>query len=1679
MHWKKLCAIFLTITVIVCTQSVFIPQDQCIVANAAEYYIPDPLVSSYIKRAEEHLAEIESDFAIAASGQAGLLAKLDDIQRYGMTLYYFDYYRSSLNLQGVTDTNSEIKFYTDKFIGMCKIFDSNFGDKSTSYTALKLGVAEDNCNTDKTLRKTIKGLCTNTIPTYLSTLLQDTKNASSSLDITKTTANYGVFLSNICMVLNNMEDMSDDLTNISPFLSQVDVTNTIDFDTKLNTSKAYASLRADYANLLDIGNDVLQMTGTTSVLSIDTSIGYVANMANVTENSGNIIIPNNVQLSQAYLAILSAGSTYVPFSSYVGDSSFISALKSLVSDPTSVDPLVNFYDDTKSFRKPLYRRALSNEGVPTGKAELITVSEFLADIESGAEAALVTVSGKFTYDTNNNYWVYADTYSTNNDNETITNRTESESFVDSANESLESDGLTPEEASGAIEEVHGDLGKIQKTVGANDAGELLYVAYQSSESSTTATYEFSMSSSKCTLTYDKGNGDAPISKSELFVIQKPGTAILSIENDLDVPVSMRFTNDPDFVDFCNQSNGSYNDTVTNLINNATKFNVGPISNVSTAIDAIKNLFSNDSSEDTGMLPNIKVHAAEVEIDNTTIDLEDPSDDVTVGGENGTGDKENSTGDGEGGTVTTTTTVNVVDTVDTTIDTSQLSGMSIASKDVVGLMADRTITSEDKISEPIMLYGAKHARATDNLTTILMRNILKGTVGYDNLYNESNDYLYVNAYGDILTDDGMIILPGIANPIMYADSAKYNPYTAAFMNYYPTVLDNTNFFQVSAERDIGKMIILNKTSEILEDGSIDPDSLVTNKANIISSICDIKTSAPLTVPEFETTFYFNEVDQQQLLGYTRLIFGDSATWSAYATGMYAFTPLLIKSQLSSGGVPVFPYNADDDRNYKEGNAGDNLKPYSCAEIIAQNMFHFLVTDSSGQQTNLSRLNDNYIVYYFCVSNLNGTSNPLAYANDDTYSYDRYVNDTENRSESSLLELSRRLVRSLGHLDQIIGIKTSAQSSILGPTFAFIKKNWFMSFMLLIVILLFGFARIRHDGFQTIVLLTACVGFSYLFVYVLPTYLPLAYNSAINNISESLAYQILAVKTENNDINQVNSVALDESGNYAFNTSSLNLYRVGTEDLSDFYNGLGITETDVVGGRSYIINQEAGLFVEGDIIKINTDILFDTLEITGSMDATSSNYYLSSNKTVSNNVDYYTPYYSFVKLFIGKLNSLTEVYAIPRSVTKYSENVLKDNYLVYSYVNSMPFLTPGIYDSYTPEDLAILSSEELSLILEREKELSDILTQTFGDENTAADWLGIADFFYNLDYDYRQTLWAQTMYDCGYYYHDSETDTDWVPNEEKINDLCNYVNRQVKHFVFNMEDQIGALSDDTMIKIITLRELTAFTQYISEMGHWLYPYSLNYSEMNMLDVLNCILVDDYYTFVSKQLDVCSYVLDKYGWMHLILFDALVIFLFVVCTVVHFVVPVMYLLLGILLIIKILSNSDIKVPVKGYFKCTIITMLCSTLLCIGIVLTSKWNDSVLCLYFLTAIVLLTATVLTTILSSLIGNIADFGNTALNAKLESIQSTFNKYSNRTATTTILTGSMNKIRGAAKNTRAEISDLVSKYSNDRSVDDFYDDSPQAYDYYSDPRFNGYDEDDYDYFIEPEVIYSNQEDYQL
>lgn len=1702
MHNKKFRIFATSLMLAVCMQTVFTSVSPTTVFAAD--YLPESLTDSYTTKATDYFKEIYDDFNQASSGQSGLLSKLDDIQQYAMVVYYLEIYQSNLNIQGCTVDGSELHEAVQDLAAMCDRFNKSYDKDSSSFKRLKLDLSDKVIANDSNLKTAIKKMCTIAIPDYTAKILKDVKSKSEGKAQDKILSSYGVLLSNVCSLLDNMDDMADNLTNISPYKSVSDLGNPIDFNTKLDLKSAYATLRKTYESELSVGEDVLSMQSSSSVISIDKSLEFVANMANVTAQDGNIVIPDGVQLSQAYLAILSAGATYVPFSSYMGESSFMSALKSLVEDDTAVQDLVDFYDDTKSFRKPLYHRNLSNEGVPTGKAELITVKDFLSEIEKGSEGALVTMAGKFTYDTKNNYWVYADTYSTNQDEDDANNPADDEDYSSNADDSLSTQEVSSKQATDAIEENkssnNGQSTKVVRSSKSNASGSQVTIVLSSDSYKAiyvlaplkanvtvenTAKKEKAVSESVNLL--PKNAGGVLVDTDGYF-----GTYIKQVESELKIPDNYKLSNDVDAKEYLKTQSI---DKKTNLkalkklassikVNgfsqgasakpfNSKKFNLASLLapetvKATTVQDSVENQNTNTSGEASG-----EQQASQ----NTGSSGDQQSSQESTQQSTQQSSQESTQ---ESTQQSTENQVTLTQETSTSISTSEVQGMSVSGKDVPGIMSDKTITSEDKMSEPILLYGAKHARATDNITTLLLRNIIKGTVGCKDKYPDSNDYLYVNAYGDILTDDGMIILPGIANPIFYNQKSKYNPYTAAFMNYYPTVLENTNFFQVATENDIGKMVILNDSAELKKDGSIDPKSLITNKAATITTVNDIKSTAPISMPEMETTFYYNKIEKKGLLGYDRLIFGDSSTWNKDGTNMYSYTPLLIKSQLSSGGIPIFPYNVADDRDSKEGVQGDSADSYSCAQLIAQDMFHYLTVDSSGASTNLGYLNDNYIVYYFCISNLNGTSNPLAYANADTYAYDRYVKDTETRKESTLLQVSKKILKSLGNVNQVIGIKTSSEDSILGPAFAFVKEHWLMCFMLLIVILLFGFARVRRDAFQSLILLGACVGFAYAFVYIIPNYLPLVYNSIINNVSENLAYETMAVKAETNDIKKTDVVAVsDDTGNYKNDTSSLTLYRVSSNKLQDFYNGLGITEADVVGGKTYVINQESGLYVEGDKIKINTDVLFKTLEISGSFDADTSNYFLEANKIVSNNVDYYTPYYDFVNHLIDKLNDLTTVYSIPRTMTKYSDDVLKDNYLVYSYTNSMPFLTPGVYDAYTPEDKSILTKEDIQTLLDNQKEVSDLLLQTFGDKDRASDWLGITDFFYNLDPEYQNTVWAQTMYDTGYYYYDSKNNTDWIPNKEKINDLCSYINSQTKKFVYSMSEQIGTLSDDVMIKIITLRELTAFTQYVSDVGHWLYPFSLNYQEMTLNDVMSSVLVSDYYTYVGQNLDICSYVLVEYGWFHLILFDALVILLFVICTVVHFAVPLMYLLLGILLVIKLVTNNDIKVPIKGYLKCTLLTMLCSTFLCAGIVLTNKLHNSVICIYFLIFVLIVIATILVTILTSLITNIADFGDTSLKAKVDGISNSFNKYRNsaRSTTTNIFTSAANRFKRNNEPHDDSLHRIVNKYNNNRSVDDFYDDS--VYDSYQEgPDYNRYDpEDDLSYLKEPKVTRSDDNDF--
>lgn len=1400
-------------------------------------------------------------------GQYGLLYKLEILGEYAMYLCYLAEYQDSLGVAG----SGELDYYAKDFVDKCVNFDAVYSNDSKKYVKAETGVRSKHMKDAANIKKQAKKMCSKTIPDYLQALLQDVKDGSEGMDGTEMQNSYGVLLSHVYGCIQELRDTEDDVTSFSPFADKR-CKKHVDFDSVIKMKDSLAELEKDFAKLVNLGRKVAEVLGQDVIINVDTDKSFPENMANVVESdSGDIIVPEGVKLSLAYLATLAASAVYTPLESYVGDSVFKAALRSLVTDELAVDALIDFYDDTKDYRKPLYKREINVSGNPTGKAELLTVHDFFSDVMEGNTGALVTVQGKLLYDASNNYWVYSDTYKANDMTGTTNASFSDEGYNENVDSVLENAAGFPVVDDGVSPDDSGNSDGSNGSGGSDGPG---------------------------------GSGDS----------DGPSGSPVDSRTDLE-----------------------------SLVQSMPTLSLGNDS------------WLNSLKESFGV---ITAHAIAI---------------------NGTGDTDTGNTDTKPDTVGSDTTIDDSSISVTTVESSKtqtVSGMGTADAIDAAVMADAVITSEDRMSEPVLLYGTKYSRSVDNLTTLIMRNVLIGTVNYDQIAPDSNDYLYMNAYGDIVTDENLVIFPGSVNPLIYGPGQKYNPFSVAFMNYYPMVLQNTGYFQVSSENDIGKYMIFDSDNTL--EG-------VQNAASEITTSIDVKATAPIQLPEFYTDFVFNHVESEKVLSYQRMIFGTSENWAEGLSKMYQYTPLIISNQLNNAGVSVFPYVADEDANPSSDVTTSVIDPYSVASLIAQNMYACFAQSDSGSTENQAKLSDNYLVYYFIISNLNGTTNPAAFASNDAFAYDRYTSDSATRKEQSVLQTSKDLLEKITSVSGVIGIKNSYQSKILGPLFAYMKEYAAFVFIVVLIILMYAFLRVKRDGFQVLVLFSASLLFFYAFIYLLPVYVPMVYNAVINNLAENFTYEMLGVKTEYNDAsdNDVNNV--DSDGNYVMNTSSLTLYRVATWDQKELYGSSGISEEDVVGGRTYIVNQEAGLFIEGDSLKVNSDILFDTLKIKGAIDESSLQYHLASYKTVSNNVDYYIPYYEIVDSFIGNLNRLSDVYCIPRKTSKYANGKVKDNYLVYSFVNSSPFLTPGHYDLVIPEDHSTWTEEELEYYTKNSAILSDALQNTFGEEDQATDWLGVSGFLYNLSDAHKQTLWANTLKDNGYY------NWDWTVNTEKMDKLVTYVNYQAKRFVYSMEGQIGSLSDDVMIKLISLRALVAFTQYGSEIGHWMYPFSLNYEELTIGDILNCIFTDDFKVFVANDMNVCDYMLYNNGMFHLIMFDCVALLLFLVCSAVDILVPAMYLLLCAILIVKLVTGNDLKVPVKGYLKCTFVIMLCSTFVCVGVIAVRKLNGSVIGIYAMLLILLCIVYFLFSIISAVILNVSDFGNTAINARISAKMDSIN----------------------------------------------------------------------------------------
>lgn len=918
------------------------------------------------------------------------------------------------------------------------------------------------------------------------------------------------------------------------------------------------------------------------------------------------------------------------------------------------------------------------------------------------------------------------------------------------------------------------------------------------------------------------------------------------------------------------------------------------------------------------------------------------------------------------------------------------------------------TDESKLTQPLLFYGTRYSRAVDNATTMILNNIIKNAKNLSSIKNKSTRYLYVNIYGDIVTDDNLVILPGIANPLLYKEESDYNPYSVAFVNNYPNVLVKSTSLKFTSNNDIGKYLLMAATKDKdVKDAEI--------KGYLIDSNETVKSTNTISFPNIFTKFYANTTDSIDIYSANRYVIGDVIEWKNGP--LYEWSLVVIMKTPTANNNIIFPYVPSEDLSYE------------VAQVIAANMFTYLALDqATNSYSTANRLADNYIAHNFIFNGLNGTNNPLGYAKNQLLEYEQYVNNSLERFSSQIKDLSTNLLSKIKDVDGVLGLKSSYVDPILGSVFQYVR-DLFIPFMFICALLfLVAFLKMKRDLFETSLLTVFSLGILYLFIYLFPIYLPMVYNMGLNNICENLSYKILGINTEINDTIDTNIAQINSEGDFKFDTTSLTLYRVGFNEIGQLAADLGVEENELSGGKRVIIDQESGLFAEGDSIKINTDILFKTLPIEGSFDDDDSDgvYTVKATKTVSNNLDYYTPYYQLVDIFINRLNTLANIYQIPRKTTVYANNKNKDNYLVYSFVNSDVFLMPG---DYTDTNLyeTTMSDEELQEYYNQNKVIAMQLEENFGKTD---DFLGLTELLYNLTEEEKGTLWANTMRENGYY------NDNWEPDVERINKVISYVNLHTKKFIFDLEDQVGKLSDSTMIKLICLRALVALTQETSEYGHWWYPFSINYEEMSLGDIVQCIYTNDYSKYINLDMDVVNYIGNELGWFHLIIFDIVIVLMFIIVNVIKILVPVLYLLLGFAIIFKLFTRDDIKLPLKGFLKSNILVMTVFTLFGVSLVISSNMNGSTFSLYITLFVCLIVLYILFMVFTSLIYNITDLGNSQINVRISKLldKLPFGNSIRNIHVNNLVHNNSSKTKSERKSYR----ERFSKYSQDASVEDRY-----------------------------------------
>lgn len=982
--------------------------------------------------------------------------------------------------------------------------------------------------------------------------------------------------------------------------------------------------------------------------------------------------------------------------------------------------------------------------------------------------------------------------------------------------------------------------------------------------------------------------------------------------------------------------------------------------------------------------------------------------------------------------------------------SETSGPKMEDDEVGEYTLTTKITDERILTNPVFVYGDQTQKATMN--KVLMTNILRDSRVAESIENASGRLLYVNPFGDIVLDDDTVVVPGAANATYYSDEegTVYNPNTAAFMNSYPTAALNNKYFTVN-DRQESKYIVGMEASwlkfganegitpwqdeerkeadaktELLQD-SVGP-MLTSDRKSVAYIIGENKTSIKTTQKgdncmPIEMGMYYSGSEKI----YTLRAFDFEFKWqlegfaSGFRTALQNLVFLVPDTNLAIDygmNGALFPLTQSEGDNY--------LK--ICA-FIAKRYFDSMTINEDGERTFYTgRLNADYITDLFEVT-ISGTSNIAGYTKNVAKEYNELSGS--KRGESAVASLTQKVLSQVGSFTGIIGVRNAYQDSIFGKFLYSAKEYMIYILVVVTVYIITTVARRRNNFIYAGYTWVKSMSLTLVALTIVPVWLPIFVNGLINNTSDDLGYRALYMKQERYSNPYAETTGIDENGRFSLSGSSINLYRIPSWEMGAFCEEHGIHEYEVMSGQAYVLDDNTGLFIEGDTIKMNLERLFAGISITGKYTSGENgvnSYTLSSKKNVRDSLDYYNGYHFIIDNFIDQLNKMSEVYNIPPSQLHYPGGIYKDSFIVDAYVRSDLFLNGGNLDKLNEQ-----FDEEL---------VNKIKTEDMFGENNL-DYLGMRYLFTDTipkNWDLIEpTVWGNAMVAEGLV----DSETGMIADTDKVARVVKQVNTSTQQLMIDSQSQMAYISDENLIKLISLYALTEFNRMISQPDNNVYPQALNYEELSLSEVMLPILTKDYDRYMAQNQDIVAYVQAEFGMAGLILFMIVIFQSFLIAQTMRYSLPVLYILLLVCLILRktLWENKQVKSAVVGYTKVFGAIILGFMLFIKGTSMIYALNDSVLCLFILVILYAVILSIFFTVITALVGSFADFGSSKVDAK-------FSKLMQKTPFSDMLNNVKQTISGLTR--RDDEYDYSADYGpvltglrnfrRDRSVDDEFND---------------------------------------